>query len=133
MIFKAVISILLLLSVHYSYGQNTKFQYSNVCSRLIVQVGQQWRLDSVGKQNIRKKFVQKFIKAKIDRVSSSQIWKNLGSPSEIWKERDKTSYVYYYFYGKRYGFKFYAAYLVFTFDIDNSLLISISQEEDDRG
>ena len=132
MIYKAVISILFILSVNSSYGQKNQFQYSNVCSKLIIQVGQQWRLDSVGKQNIRKKFVQKFIKAKIDRVTSSQIWKNLGSPCEIWKESDKTSYVYYFFYGKRYGSKFYAEYLVFTFDIDNSLLISISQEESDR-
>ena len=132
MICKGLILVLLILNVNSSYVQKDQIKYSNICSKLIEQVGQKWRLDSVGKQNIRKKFVQKFTKAKIDRVSSSQIWKNLGSPCEIWKESDKTSYVYYFFYGKRYGIKFYAEYLVFTFDIDKDLLISISQEEGDR-
>lgn len=98
---KTVLIILLTLIVNNSFAQKAQLKYSDTCSKLITQVAQKWRLDSLGKQNFRKRFVQKFIKSKIDHVTNSQVWDNLGSPSEIWKESDKVSYIYYVFYGKR--------------------------------
>lgn len=129
---KAILFIVLILYVHVLFSQKNQIKYSNICSELIVEVGTKWRSDSVGKLTVRKKFIQQFISVKIDKVTSLEIWKYLGSPCEIWEECDKISYVYYYFYGKRYGFKHYAAYLIFTFDIDSSRLITISEEENDR-
>ena len=130
---KTVLLLLLILMASNTFAQKDQLKYSNTCSKLIVQVGQKWRLDSLGKKNIRKGLVQNFIKSKIDKVTNTQVWENLGAPSEIWKESDKVSYIYYFFYGKRYKSRYYAEYLIFTFNIDNSLLISISQEESDRG
>ena len=129
---KIVILILIIVTANSSFAQKDQLKYSNNCSTLLLQVAQKWQLDFTGKQNFRKKFVQKFIKSRIDNVTSSQVLNNLGSPCEIWEENDKTSYVYYFFYGNRYNSKFYAEYLIFTFDITNSLLISISQDESDR-
>ena len=129
---KIIIFLLLILTVNNSFAQKDDLKYPNNCSRLIMQVAKEWRLDFDGKKNIRKKYVQKFINSKIDNVTSSNVLNNLGSPCEIWEESDKTSYVYYFFYGKRYNSKFYAEYLIFTFDKENSFLLSISKDESDR-
>ncbi|MBL7929523.1 MAG: hypothetical protein JNL47_08675 [Bacteroidia bacterium] len=130
---KTIILILLIAASNSLFAQKGKINYSRYCSKLIAQVSNEWRMDSLGKNNFRSKFVQRFMKARIDSVSISQVRNNLGPPNNTWVEPGKIMYVYYFFSMKHNAGWLYAEYLVFTFNTETSLLLSISQGDNDRG
>lgn len=129
---KAVILIFLIASAFGLFAQGQKIKYSTKCSQLIIQVATEWRSDSTGKNNFRRNLVQRFCKSNIDSVPISFVADHLGVPNNTYYEPGKTSYVYYFFSASHSAGWLYNEYLIFTFDTNSSLLLSITQGDNDR-
>src|SRR6476469_4375270 len=91
---KFLFSILFLLSSSFLQAQVNQYPDSS-CFKVIQQIKNGWKLDSLGTTGFRLANFQKFMDCKLGYLYPDYLLNAIGRSNEVWRTDTETSYIFY--------------------------------------